>query len=208
MSENEQTALVPQNTVLSLASSVKKHLTTWDDHVNFYVQLEEAQNSVSWVKADLFLNLIEKFGDGSINQFASEINQKASTITNYVRVARGFPPERRNPSVSFSHHFQACLADSYDDTTKEFDGEKRFEWVDKSSEEGWGIRKLQDEIEHEKEKERLGVDIIPCSRCGQSDGEILRCVIYVFGRKQKADRFELHKRCLDEVLECANGKVN
>lgn len=206
MSENENLAPVLTRTnSLALDPNIKQQLSTWEDHVNYYVLLEEASNTASWIKADVLLNLIDKFGDESINNFAGQINQKGATVTNYIRVAKAFPPETRNPMVSFSNHFQASFADSYDSNSKEFIGEKRFEWIEKAAEEGYSTRKLQDEIQHEKEKEKKGVDIVPCYKCGKNDGEIMRCVFYVFGNRNKAERFELHKGCYEQVVEFAHG---
>lgn len=192
-----------QDHTLSLDPAIRRQLTTWEDFISFWIQLEEASNSVSWIKADLLLELFKRFGEGSQKQFAAQVSEHESTVNNYIRVARAFPPATRQANASFSLHFQAMAADSYDDGKEEFLSNRRFEYIEKAVEENMSTRKLQDQIKRDKKAEGLAVKILPCTRCGKDDGDILRCVMYIFGSRAEAVRMELHRDCFQEVIAFA-----
>ena len=76
-----------------------------------------------------------------------------STISNYTRASLAFPVEKRNHALSFSAHFQASYADSFDDKTQEFKTEERFRWLDKAADENLSTRQIQKQIQEEKTDE-------------------------------------------------------
>lgn len=134
----------------TLDATIIDKLETWEDHVSFYLQLEEGSSAFAWLKADTLAHLLTKFGDSSIEKFANEINQKRSTVVNYLRTAKAFSSEQRIPSVSFSAHFQSSFADSYDTTKGEFVSNNRFKWIEKAADEGLSTRRLAEGIKVEK----------------------------------------------------------
>jgi hypothetical protein len=164
------TALVPQNAI-SLDPAIVTKLETWEDHLSFYLQLEEGSTVFSWLKADTLVHLMERFGEQSLEKFANEVSQKRSTVINYVRTAKAFPPEKRIPTLSFSAHFQASYADSYDTQKGEFMSEKRFDWVEKAADEGFSTRKLAEEIKVEK-KADAGEDPEVARRKVEAEGRV------------------------------------
>ena len=191
---------------LGLAPEIKKYLVNWEDFISYWTNLSAVSNSVSWVKADLLLHLHEKLGGEALDKFATDINEPRSTVTNYMRTAKAFPPEKRIPHLSFTAHMVSSFADKFNDQTGEFEGESRYEWAQTAADEAMPTRKLQDEIRQEKEKLEQNVEQLPCTRCNKNtDEEVIRCVIYMFGNKNKAERFNLHISCFNDVVAFALG---
>lgn len=145
-----ETALAPINPSLALDPSILDNLESYDDFLSYYIQLDQTSSAFSWLKADLLLRMTQKLGDNSVRKLAEDIKQPASTIVNYTRTALAFPPEKREEGTSFSMHFQASFADSLDEKTRDFDTEKRFEWLEKALDENMSTRRLAEEIQMEK----------------------------------------------------------
>lgn len=145
-----ESALTPINNPLALDASVLDNLESYDDFLSYYIQLDQTSSAFSWLKADLLLRMTQKLGDNSVRKLAEDIKQPASTIVNYTRTALAFPPEKREEGASFSIHFQASFADSLDDKTREFGGEKRFDWLEKAVDNNMSTRRLAEEIQMEK----------------------------------------------------------
>lgn len=146
-------AVIEQNS--GLTPEVYSKLDSFEDYVNFYIQLEEVSSGFSWMKADVLLQMEQKMGDKSLKDFSQEVKQPLSTTTNYIRVARAFPTEKRDPGASFSLHFQASFADSYNEDTKDFKSEKRFDWLAKAMDSNMSTRRLSQEIQKEKQRELI-----------------------------------------------------
>lgn len=144
--ENE---LLPQN--LGLSNSVLNSLSTYDDFLNFYIQIDQAVNGFSWMKADTLKTMEDRLGSASLKAMSKELGENYSTLVSYIRVSRAFPVEKRDVGASFSLHFQASFADSYNSETKEFSGEERFNWRDKALDDNMSTRTLQKEIQATKE---------------------------------------------------------
>lgn len=146
-----ENSLSPQD--LGLSTSVLNNLSEYDDFINFYVQIDQAANGFSWMKADTLKTMEDKLGPSSLKAMSKELGERYSTLVSYIRVSRAFPPEKREIGASFSLHFQASFADSYDNETKEFDGETRFDWRNKALDNNMSTRTLQKEIQGVKEPE-------------------------------------------------------
>ena len=130
-------------------------LQTYEDYLSFYIQLEETHKTFAWLKADTLLHMTIKLGQDSPTQLAKDLKLPPSTATNYIRVARAFPPDTREELTTFSGHLEASFADSYDDKTGTFEGNKRFEWIKKAAEENMPTRLLKREISESKEENSL-----------------------------------------------------
>jgi hypothetical protein len=198
---NTTSALVLPNEVpLSLDLETKNKLVNWEDFVGYYLQLTEAANSFSWIKADVLLALSEKFGDQSLEKVSTDIGEPRSTVVNYVRTARAFPPEKREASLSFSHHFQASFADSYDERKGEFSTDKRFDWVETALEKQLSTRDIRDEIQEQKERiEGHAVEL--CSMCGQNGHEVQKFVFFIPNSGKAGDKFKLHPKCYARLVQ-------
>jgi hypothetical protein len=181
------------------------NLETWGDYVAYYKRLDQIASAFSWAKAEVLLQLIEKFGEQSVEDFSRDIEQPRSTVINYVRTARAFPPDSRNENLSFSAHFQASFADSFDDKTGAFASDNRFRWLDKAEKENLSTRAIAEGIQLEKQKRELAVEIIPCDYCGLGDRETKLFVFYSPGAKREADKFMLHEDCYTEVITGIKG---
>lgn len=182
-----------------------KKLETYEEFASIYSQLDEASTSVSWTKADLLLEMVNKLGDASINSLSADIKQPKSTIASYIRTARAFPYDKRNPIASFSLHFQASYADKYNDKTGEFEGEKRFEWVNQAIDSHMSTRQLAERIQVDKNKEDQDVKFLPCVFC-DDEGETKRFVFYAPNTKRQAVRFDLHDECYLKIMDIIYGR--
>jgi len=146
-----ENSLLPYNAdALALDPKILENFKTYDDYLGYYIELEQASSTFSWLKADLLKNMVEKLGDNSVVKLAGDIRQPQSTIANYARVSAAFPAEKRDIGASFSLHFQASFADSLDENSRQFSGEKRFEWLNKAIDEHMSTRALAEAIQDEK----------------------------------------------------------
>lgn len=142
--------LVPKN--LGLSTQILNNLDSYDDFINFYIQINEAANGFSWMKADTLRVMEDRLGDKSLKEMSKELGERYSTLVSYIRVSRAFPPDKRELGASFSLHFQASFADSYNNETKKFDGDTRFELRNKAIDENMSTRTLAKHIQEEKAK--------------------------------------------------------
>ena len=133
-----------------ISPDILSKIENYEDYLSFYIQLEEASTGYSWLKADMLLQMSEKLGEESIAKISTDLKQKRTTVASYIRTARAFPVEKREPSLSFSGHYQCSFADSFSDTDKTFDGEKRFAWAQKAVEEHLSTRAISNGIQAEK----------------------------------------------------------
>ena len=147
---NETALSTIENNSLALDSKVLENLESYDDFLSYYIQIDQTSSAFSWLKADLLFKMTQKLGDNSVKKLAEDIKQPVSTIVNYTRTAMAFPPEKREEGASFSIHFQASFADSLDEKSREFDGNKRFEWLEKAVDNNMSTRKLAEEIQLQK----------------------------------------------------------
>ena len=135
----------------SLDISVLQNIQSYDEFLDFYISLDQNTTALSWFKADLLYDMYKKLGESSLEKFAQDTKQPRSTITNYVRTSRAFPPDKRDNGASFSLHFQASYADSFDRTTQDFVGEKRFKVLEEAVDKNMSTRKLAETLQKEKQ---------------------------------------------------------
>ena len=190
-----------QDYPLYLDNESVKGLETWEDWITTYLQLNEATNSVSWLKADFLVKLFNKFGGESLEKFASDVHEPRSTVTNYVRVSRAFPPEARIPHLSFTHHYQCSFADSYDETKKEFATNKRFEIIEDAAVRNISTRQLQDEIQEIKGKENIAQVPETCQFCKRQAKSYNRYVFFSPGSGIESNKFKFHEKCYKDILK-------
>lgn len=192
----EEAAIAPFN------ASILSELKTYEDYLSFYIQLDQTSSTVAWIKADLLYQMHEKLGEASLEQLSRDLKQKPSTVSNYVRTARAFPQEKRDPKASFSIHFKASYADSYDDKTHEFDGEERFKWLEKAVDEDLSTRDLSDAIYLDKQKKLLG-EGVACIICNQTTGEVkmYNFLLHAVNGGSMRDRLMLHDMCYNKIID-------
>jgi len=186
---------------LALAPDIKSQLTTWEDHISYYLQLTETANSFSWQKADVLLNLVETFGNKSMEKIAHDIGEPRSTVVNYVRTAKAFNPEARNPIVSFTHHFQASFADSYNEKDGKFDTNKRFEWLVKAVDDNLSTRRLKEQVKETKEIDFAGTTGKEDSLLKEIVPNVEKWIFYSVGQKGKASSFWLCPDSVEKILD-------
>lgn len=143
--------LTPVEQQIGLSPEVFNNLKTYDDFVGFYIQLEQVSSGFSWMKADLLVEMDKKLGDSSLRELGKSLRQPYSTTTNYIRAARAFPPEKRDVGASFSLHFQASFADSYDEKSKSFKTDERFKWLEEAIDNNYSTRQLAEMIQEKKQ---------------------------------------------------------
>ena len=200
---NKPAQLVKQNEYpMGLSESLASKLETWEDHVSYYVQLSEASNSFSWIKADILLHLANKFGESSIKKISNDIGEPASTVASYVRVSRAFPRESRYQNLSFSHHFQASFADSYDESKGEFITDDRFGWIERASDENLSTRRIRAEIQEEKEDKNKDASIVPtCDFCKIEGHTVQKYVFFCPTQRGVSVKKMLHPDCFQDVID-------
>ena len=152
----------------------------------------------------------KKLGFDSLKDLSTELKAPLSTITNYIRVSRGFPEEKRNYNLPFSYHLIATRADSYNAKTGTFDGTNRFDWLKKAEQEQITSKMLESRIRLENIKEKTEGKLL-CVHCGttEEEGEILEYVMYAPELGRGAKKFELHAACYKKIVEFIEyGKKN
>lgn len=184
---------------LALDPEIKKNLVTWEDHISYFLALEEYSSRFSWAKADVLASLSEKFGEKSLKELSNEIKIPYTTVTSYTRLSQAFPPDKRIPVLPFTTHIQASKADSYNTATKTFDGEKRFDWAKKAADGQLSVSQLSMQMQEEELRAGLDISEIPCCKCGKI-GNLLKYVIYSHGNHKKNTILDIHETCMQEVL--------
>jgi len=199
---NTSALVLPNEVPMSLDLETKKKLVSWEDFISYYTQLSEAENSFSWIKADVLIALADKFGDQSLEKVSIDIGVPRSTVVNYVRTARAFPPEKRISALSFSHHFQASFEDSYDEKKGEFSTDNRFEMIEKAVDENLSTRDIRDEVQEKKQKLMVAGGLVEkCNLCKRSGGQIEKYVFFIPNSGKTGDKFKFHPNCYVKLLQ-------
>ena len=179
--------LTPLSPITTPNYDILEQLENYEDYISFYIQLEEAQAGVAWMKADTLLHMTKKLGNDSPAQLAKDLKLPPSTTANYIRVAKAFPPDKREELLTFSGHLEASFADSYNDSTGEFVGTKRFEWVKKAAEDQLPTRQLKKQISDSKIEDESIREIDDYVR------DIMQLVGHLKDRAKKGDRDSLNR---------------
>lgn len=198
MSNTEPQTLVP---IKDLIPS----LLTWEDHAVALAKLQEVDGMVNWYRADILMSALEKFGDMSISELAMIVNRPISTVNGLIRTARAFPPEKRVYSMPFYLHQQASYADSFDEKTKEFSGEDRFELIKKAEDEMFSYRDIAKELKEmrrRKQKEENNEKKPICAYCGRINGRLVEYLIKERNTSatETAFSFLMHTECYPDYL--------
>lgn len=135
---------------LTPVDQLLQNIQTYEEFLSAYIQLDQSQSGLLWVKADVIAEMQQRLGFSSMKALAYDVKQPPSTVVNYARTAKAFPSESRDENVSFTLHYQASLADSYDSKTGKFDGNKRFEMLNRAISENMSTRQLAETIQAEK----------------------------------------------------------
>lgn len=196
-----------ENYPLGLTQELANQLESWEDHVSALIQSTETSSSLSWIKADILLHLTTKFGEDSLTKISQEINEPISTVANYVRTARAFTIDRRDPTLSFSHHYNASFSDSYDEGKKQFTTDNRYEWVDRASDEKFSTRRLRNEIkDHKIEASPEWKEITKCDHCHLNVDNIEKYVMFQPEKRGTSKTFMLDPFCYTEIIDYIEAK--
>lgn len=178
---------------LGLDKSFFDKYKTFDEKQTLYADIKTFTAASSWMQADFFKYLWEESGDKTLNKFAGTVGEPSGTINNYIRTARAFSETERNPMLTFSHHFQASLADSYDSKTKQFQSKARYDWLDKAADQRLTTRQLNEQIIRTKRvKELKGAT--PCYWCKISDENVIPFNFFNTQTKH-TDHLDFHDTC-------------
>lgn len=118
----------------------------WEDLIGLWHIASEVDKYSQWYKGDIAARIGVKFGEDSLGQFAQEVGENRSTLDNYRRVARAFPPTKRNYNVPFSIFLASSFADSFNKKDQKFESNKRFDWIEKAEERKWSFQRLRYEL--------------------------------------------------------------
>ena len=101
------------------------------------LMLAKRHSGLHWLIGDWVGYGAERWADRWL-QVASTIGIPHPTLAQAAAVASTFPPERRNASLSWSHHRAAANTDEPD------------EWLARAAEAGWSARQLEEAIRDAK----------------------------------------------------------
>jgi hypothetical protein len=146
----EEQGLISHDDPISLRPSDLENATEWEDFVGLWMISKEIDMRNQWFKGDIANRVAIVRGEGSLRQFAMDVQEKGSTVESYRRVSRAFPPPTRHANLSWTHYFLASYTDSYNKGEKKFDTDKRYDWVEKASDEGWSTARMAKEIKKEQ----------------------------------------------------------
>lgn len=187
-------------------TTIPANVTSWEDFIAYYQRLSELSHNVSWHQADTLLALSQKFGYDSLTRFAQEIGEPRSTVVSYVRVARAFPPDKREDVVPFSTHLAASYADSYDEVTKDFASDKRFLLLDQAASEQLSTRAVHQKVQEEKiARQERGEMVMECDFCHTNTPPIYPFTFTSPFRNRRPVKKNLHDLCFDSILKDIGG---
>ena len=187
---------------IGLLPEEKKQLKTPEDYAQKVVTAIGMREVGTWVAADVLLDYYDRFGgEQSLKEFAANLNIEYSTVGTWIRTARAFPLEKRIPTLSFTHHYRASFADSYDRSANEFEGDDRFSFLEQADAANWAVRDLQEEVDRFKRMRELDVEKLPCAFCKSNNGDINTYGFYARFSRREPQKRELHDACFDFILQ-------
>ena len=194
-------SLTKTNTPLGLDPAVLSQLETYGDFLSYYIQLEETSSAFSWLKADLLHEFVKRHGEKSLEALSQDLKVPRPTISNYTKVSKAFPRDKRLPNASFTMHLVACFADEYDNKKDEFVSDKRYEFIEKAVDNQWSTRRLQRELQDIK---TIEVKEQPfCTYCGKTDDIIGEYLVYRTQVRRDPEKLKLHEECFQQIIGTA-----
>jgi len=107
---------------------------TYDELLQALINLKSEEEGVIWRRAGLMTLLVERH-KAKPSDLASQLCCSASLVREYIRTFKAFPNEAdRALDLSFYHH-RVCAKT-----------ENPHYWLEKSLENGWSVRQLQDAL--------------------------------------------------------------
>jgi hypothetical protein len=198
-------ALAPTNTELSLPTEALAQLRKPSDYEHAFQMVAEQMNSRVWWIADLIASYTTKFPKYELDVYRNGQQMSQSAYRYYQRTAFAFPPETRNPALTFSHHYQASWADEYNRKDHTFNGDKRFDWLAIAMDKSLSSRALGTEVAMEKRHKETGTDPHHCIFCLKTEGQTFLYSIYKHALpKTKPVKLYLHEECFATVLQFAD----
>ena len=123
----------------------------WEEFVSLWMTSQEIDVANQWYKGDLANRVAVIHGDSSLIKFAEEVKESKQIMEHYRRTARAFPKsEMRNWNLSWTHYLISSYADSFNKSTKLFESDNRFKWLEDAHDNGWSTGRLQTEIKKSK----------------------------------------------------------
>lgn len=141
---------VSNTEAITLDPSYLERATDWEDFINLWMISKEVDQRNQWFKGDIANKVVTIYGEGSLKKFSEEVQEAITTIENYRRVARAFPPEKRYWNLNWTHYFIASYTDSYKKGEGKFDGHERFKWIEEAHDKSWTTTRLTEEIKKRK----------------------------------------------------------
>lgn len=182
-----------------LDNSIFKNLETYQDFQAAYEELDKGTSAFNWAKAELFYHIYTTLGMNEMRELSKEYAISPTTALTYLRAVKAFPLNKRNHSVSFSHHLEASYSDSYNRKENKFDGENRFEWIKRASLENLSSRELKNLITNQKNKESVSI-LLSCSKCDNLKIDNNKYLLYPILKNKKTEKIVLCDQCYTLVL--------
>jgi hypothetical protein len=198
---NELPAILSEERTLGLDKAFFDQFTTLDEKQDLYADIKRAAATSSWMQADFFRYLWEETDEKTLNKFSGTVGEPAGTVNNYIRTAQAFTEKERNPMLTFSHHFQASLADSYDSKTKKFTTQDRYKWLEDAVDQRMTTRQLNEEIMRTKKVKELGGPV-PCTYCNVANADVMPFNFFN-AQSKHTDHLNFHETCYKELINYA-----
>lgn len=174
-------------------------LTSWEDHIQAFIELQQERESLQWSQADVILSVYQKFGgDVSVAKFANQLRVPRSTVEHYIRTAIAFPPPKRLPEVNFTVHTEASYVDTFHGKEHAFEGEKRFTLLEEAADDRITVAEMKKKVKREKAVDSSDQVKIACYLCGGSEGEVREYLVLSKSENESrrtADNFDMHESC-------------
>lgn len=146
MKTNQPLPKIQANNFVFDPKAYLDNATTLDDFAEAWRAADLVDNALKWYRGDIAVKVVDKFQEAGLAELAELLSVNYSTLNEYRRVARAYPPDKRNFNQSWSNYLIASRSDSYDTNQNQFKTEERYDWLEQAEVNNWNTRRLAAEI--------------------------------------------------------------
>src|SRR5919106_56512 len=115
---------------------------SWEQAVLEGIAARASQDQAQWQLGDLALQIESVYGEHTLEKYAEQVGVEYHQLRNYKGVSKAYEIAFRTANLTWTHHERVA---SHPD---------RLEWLQKSAEGKWSVRKLLEELEVARKRER------------------------------------------------------
>jgi hypothetical protein len=131
----------------------KQQQMSWEELCMIGLELREGKDQVQWRLGDLALQVEKIYGSDSLGKFAIAININKNSLSQYRRVSKAFPEDKRSKLLSHRHHL--ILASQ----------EKRFELLKECEDNGTTTSQLEMRYSRNPQSTMEKKEVLICQKC-------------------------------------------